>query len=67
LDGPPRRDRRGPFLPICRCQIDIRFQGESVKLARRMPGFHWMTCYGDYLKEVGYALKRTAIQWENLG
>jgi len=56
-----------PFLPICRCQIDIRFQCDSLKLAQQMPGFHWMTCYGDYLKEVGYALKRTPIQWENLG
>ncbi len=56
-----------PFLPICRCQIDIRFKCDSLKLAQRTPGFHWMTCYGDYLKEVGYALKRTAIEWENLG
>ena len=56
-----------PFLPICRDQIDIRFQCDSLKLAERMPGFHWMTCYGDYLKEIGYALKRTGIEWENLG
>ncbi len=39
-----------PFLPICRCQIDIRFKCDSLKLAQRMPGFHWMTCYGDYLQ-----------------
>jgi len=56
-----------PFLPICRDQIDIRFECDSLKLAQRMPGFHWMTCYGDYLKEIGYALKRVGIQWENLG
>jgi hypothetical protein len=56
-----------PFLPICRDQIDIRFKCDSLKLAERMPGFHWMTCYGDYLKEIGYALKRVGIQWENLG
>ncbi len=56
-----------PFLPICRDQIDIRFKCDSMKLAERMPGFHWMTCYGDYLKEIGYALKRVGIQWENLG
>lgn len=56
-----------PFLPICRDQIDIRFQCDSLKLADRMPGFHWMTCYGDYLREVGYALKRVGIQWECLG
>ena len=56
-----------PFLPICRNQIDIRFKCDSLKLAERMPGFHWMTCYGDYLKEIGYALKRVGIQWESLG
>ncbi len=32
-----------------------------------MPGFHWMTCYGDCSKEIGYALKRVGIQWEFLG
>jgi hypothetical protein len=32
-----------------------------------MPGFHWMTCYGDYAKEIGYALKRVGIHWEFLG
>jgi len=56
-----------PFLPICRDQIDIRLQCDSLKLAQRMPGFHWMTCYGDYLREIGYALKRTSIKWEVLG
>jgi hypothetical protein len=55
-----------PFLPICRDQIDIRFKCDSLKLAQQMPGFHWMTCYGDYLKEIGYALKRVGIQWEVL-
>ncbi len=31
-----------------------------------MPGFHWMTCYGDYMKEIGYACKKVGIQWEDL-
>jgi len=26
-----------------------------------------MTGYGDYIKELGYALKRVPIQWEVLG
>ena len=56
-----------PFLPICRNQIDIRFTCDSLHLAQRMPGFHWMTCYGDYAKEFGYALKRVGIAWELLG
>ena len=55
-----------PLLPICRSQIDIRFSCDSLRLAERMPGFHWMTGYGDYLKELGYALKRVPIQWEVL-
>ena len=55
-----------PLLPICRSQIDIRFNCNSLQLAERMPGFHWMTSYGDYLREIGYALKRIPIQWEVL-
>ncbi len=34
---------------------------------KRMPGFHWMTGYGDYRRELGYALKRVGIQWDFLG
>jgi hypothetical protein len=56
-----------PFLPICRSQIDVRFACDSLRLAERMPGFHWMTIYGDYLREIGYALKKIPIEWECLG
>jgi hypothetical protein len=56
-----------PFMPICRSQIDIRFGCDSRTLAERMPGFHWMTGYGDYLRETGYALKRAGILWDCLG
>ena len=55
-----------PFRPICRSQIDIKFTCDSLKLAERMPGFHWMTIYGDYMRETGYALRRLGIQWEVL-
>jgi len=55
-----------PLLPICRSQIDIRFPCSSQLLAARMPGFHWMIVYGDWLREAGYALKRVGIQWECL-
>ncbi|UCD48783.1 MAG: hypothetical protein JSW27_14760 [Phycisphaerales bacterium] len=55
-----------PFMPICRSQIDISFTCDSQKLAQRMPGFHWMTGYGDYMKEIGYACKKVGIQWEDL-
>ena len=56
-----------PFLPICRDQIDVGFPCDSLELAKRMPGFHWMTCYGDYTRELGYALKKIPIQWDFLG
>jgi hypothetical protein len=55
-----------PFLPICRSQIDISFSCDCRTLAERMPGFHWMTGYGDSMREVGYALKRVGIEWEVL-
>jgi L-fucose isomerase-like protein len=55
-----------PFLDICRDQIDIRFDCDTAAVAERMPGFHWMTIYGDYLREVGYALKKIPITCEVL-
>lgn len=55
-----------PFLPICRDQIDVRYDVPDQLVAERMPGFHWMTGYGDYRKELGYALRRVGIQWDNL-
>jgi len=55
-----------PFMDICRSQIDISFETDSQLLAKRMPGFHWMTGYGDYLRETGYALKKLGIGWEQM-
>lgn len=55
-----------PFLPICRAQMDVLHQVSDHTLAATMPGFHWDTIYGDYLREVGYALKKTPIQWQPL-
>ena len=52
-----------PFLDICRSQIDVSVDGDCDLLAKEMRGFHWMTGYGDYLNEVGYALKRVGIEW----
>ncbi len=55
-----------PSLPICRDQIDVAYDVPDQMVAERMPGFHWMTCYGDYTKELGYALRRVGIAWDNL-
>jgi hypothetical protein len=56
-----------PFLPICRSQIVIRYGCSDRLLAERMRGYHWITFYGDYLREVEYALRRTKIKFESLG
>lgn len=55
-----------PFLPICRTQIEVRLPVDSRHLAEQMCGFHWMLSYGDYLREIGYALHRTKIAWQRL-
>jgi hypothetical protein len=55
-----------PMLDICRSQIDIRFDCDNKKVAEQMPGFHWITAYGDYTRETGYALKKIGIKFENL-
>jgi len=55
-----------PFLPICRAQIDVGFRCDSYQLASAMRGFHWMTCYGDWRKEVGYALGKAGIEWVDM-
>jgi hypothetical protein len=52
-----------PFLPICRAQIDVGIKGSTDRLAEEMRGFHWMMCYGDYLKETGYALRKLGVDW----
>ena len=56
-----------PFLAICRSQIDVSYKCSDEKVALNMPGFHWMTWYGDQIRETGYALKKIGIGWENLG
>ncbi len=55
-----------PFMAVCRSQIDVRFSCDSKLLAERMPGFHWMTGYGDYLRELAYACKKVGIEFEDL-
>jgi len=55
-----------PFLDICRSQIDVRINGDTRQLNQQTTGFHWMACYGNYLKEVGYALNKVGIDWLNL-
>ncbi|HUW20763.1 MAG TPA: hypothetical protein VMW16_15805 [Sedimentisphaerales bacterium] len=55
-----------PFFDICRSQIDVRINGDCEQLNAETRGFHWMVSYGNYLKEVGYALKKVGVDWLNL-
>ncbi|HUU27260.1 MAG TPA: sugar isomerase [archaeon] len=55
-----------PFHPICRSQIDVEIEGDWRKLLEDMQGFHWLTCYGDYLREVGYAVRKIGIAWQDI-
>jgi hypothetical protein len=52
-----------PFLDICRSQVDIAVKGDCDQLTEEMRGFHWMACYGSYLREVGYALGKLGVGW----
>lgn len=55
-----------PFLDICRSQIDVRIDGDAKALLEEMKGFHWMTCYGDWLRECGYALGKLGVECLNV-
>lgn len=55
-----------PFLDICRSQVDVTIEGDCEALAREMRGFHWMLCYGDHLRETGYALGKLGVDWLDL-
>ena len=56
-----------PFLPICRSQIVVRYSCTDRLLAEQMRGYHWITIYGDYLREFEYALRHTKIKFQTLG
>ncbi len=55
-----------PAYDMCRSQMDVRIDGDWRRLLRDMEGFHTIVCYGDYLREVGYVLRRTGIEWINV-
>jgi hypothetical protein len=56
-----------PCLAICRSQVDVRFQAPSLLVAERMPGYRWVLVYGNYRREIGYALRRVPIEWDYMG
>jgi hypothetical protein len=55
-----------PEMAICRSQMDVKIDGDWRTLVRELRGFHAVVCYGDYLREVGYALKKVgSLAWHN--
>jgi hypothetical protein len=55
-----------PSLPMCRSQMDIAVDGDIRRITERIEGFHAQVVYGDYLREVGYALKKLGgLEWVN--
>lgn len=55
-----------PFLDICRSQVDVRIQGDCAALLQEMKGFHWMMCYGNFLRESSYALKKIGVGFHDV-
>ncbi len=55
-----------PFHAICRDQIDVSIDGSWEKLRDDMRGFHWMVAYGDWRREMKYALKKIGIATEDI-
>ena len=44
----------------------VTVDGNWEKLLEDMRGFHWMMVYGDCCREVGYAIRKLGIDWENV-
>jgi hypothetical protein len=55
-----------PFYACCRSQVVMSYKCSDQTLAERMGGYHWITFYGDYHREVEYALRRTKIAFDDL-
>jgi hypothetical protein len=54
-----------PAFPACRSQIEIAIEGDWRRLAAEMEGFHTQIIYGDYLREIGYALRKLGkVEWQ---
>ena len=58
--------RDNPCFAICRSQQDVEIQGEWKRLIREARDSHWMMVYGDYLREIGYAIRKLGMTWDNV-
>jgi len=52
-----------PAVPICRSQAEIEIEGDWHRLLRELRGFHQLMVYGDYLEELGYAVRKAGLNW----
>lgn len=57
--------RDNPCFAICRSQQDVEIQGDWRRLIREARDSHWMMVYGDYLREIGYAVRKIGLTWDN--
>ena len=55
-----------PSYPACRSQMEILIDGDWRRLVREMEGFHTQIVYGDYTRELGYAVKKLGgkMEWQ---
>ena len=62
-------EERSSERPSTRCAGPNSKSGSmetDVKLAEEVRGWHWMVCYGDYLKEVNYAARKAGFERQSL-
>ena len=57
--------RDNPCYAICRSQQDVEIVGHWKRLIAETRDSHWMMVYGDYLREVGYAVRKIGLRWDN--
>jgi hypothetical protein len=58
--------RDNPFYAICRSQQDVEIQGDWKRLIAETRDAHWMMAYGNYLREIGYAVRKIGMTWDNV-
>jgi hypothetical protein len=58
--------RDNPCYAICRSQQDVEIVGHWRRLIPEARDSHWMMVYGDYLREVGYAIHKLGMTWDNV-
>ncbi len=55
-----------PTLAACRSQQDVEIAGNWRQLRSEVRDSHWVMVYGNHLQELGYAVRKLGLKWENL-